>query len=334
MRWTARQLSRSRRREGNCAIVLGLRDSPPASKSMFDNPPAIARERMPAITRALTDAALLDRARDALERRLAADPRDEGALLGLGDLARREGKFAQAIAAYRALHEIRGDAASAWAIGAIGGEERLGAPPEGYGAAPFVRRTNFLGAAEQRKLRVALGVGPEEFNPAKVTGRKLERPEYRSALVAKRRTLREVRPWFMPRLRAVLPDVATQLGVPRCNDGRVEIALTATLAGGFYRVHRDDSNDLANPDSTRAISYVYYCHREPKPFAGGELLLYDTCPATKRFRKETFSRIDPMHNMLVLFPSCYYHEILPVRGGDRFEDARFTVNGWVHGPRE
>ena len=106
---------------------------------MSGNPPAKVRERMPAITRALTDAALLDRARDALERRLAADPRDEGALLGLGDLARREGKFAQALAAYRALHELRGDAASAWAIG---GEERLGAPPEGYGAAPFVRRTN------------------------------------------------------------------------------------------------------------------------------------------------------------------------------------------------
>ena len=48
---------------------------------MSDNPPAKARERMPALTRALTDAALLDRARDALERRLAADPRDEGTLL-------------------------------------------------------------------------------------------------------------------------------------------------------------------------------------------------------------------------------------------------------------
>ena len=303
---------------------------------MSDNPPAKARERMPAITRALTDTALLDRARDALERKLAADPRDEGALLGLGDLARREGKFGQAIAAYRALHELRGDAASAWAIGAIGGEERLGAPPEGYGAAPFVRRTNFLGAAEQQKLRVALGVGPEEFHPAKIYKGKLERPEclVRAALVARRRTLREVRPWFVPRLRAVLPDVATQLGVPRCKRWRVEISLTATLAGGFYRIHRDKSNDPANPSSTRAISYVYYCHREPKPFAGGELLLYDTCPATKRFRKETFSRIDPMHNTLVLFPSCYYHEILPVRGVDRFEDARFTVNGWIHGPRE
>ena len=45
------------------------------------------RERMPAIAQALTNAVLMERARDALERRLAADPRDEAALLGLGDVA-------------------------------------------------------------------------------------------------------------------------------------------------------------------------------------------------------------------------------------------------------
>ena len=85
----------------------------------------------------------------------------------------------------------------------------------------------------------------------------------------------------------------------------------------------------------RAISYVYYCHREPKPFTGGELLLYDTCPGTKRFARTRFSRIDPKRNTLVLFPSCYYHEILPVHcESDRFEDARFTVNGWVHGAHD
>jgi len=290
---------------------------------------------MPAIAQALTNAALMERARDALERRLAADPRDEGALLGLGDLARREGKFAQAVAAYRALHELRGDAASAWAMGAIDGEEPLGAPPGGYRAAPFVRCTSFLCPAEQERLRVALGAGPEEFKPAKVSRRKVVRPEYRTALVAKRDRVREIRRLFMPKLRAVLPDVASRLGVSSFDDGHVEVAFTATLAGGFYRVHRDDSGDLEHPNNTRVISYAYYFHRQPKPFTGGELLLYDTCLETKRFRRGTFSRIDPVYNTLVLFPSCYYHEILPVHGeSDRFEDARFTVNGWVHGARD
>ena len=140
----------------------------------------------------------------------------------------------------------------------------------------------------------------------------------------------------MRKLRAALPDATSRLGVPSFNENsHVEASLTATLAGGYYRVHKDDSDDPKKPHSTRRISFVYYCHRDPKPFTGGELLLYDTCLGTKRFRQGTFSRIDPTHNTLVLFPSCYYHEILPVHcESDRFEDARFTINGFVHGRRD
>lgn len=37
-----------------------------------------------------------------------------------------------------------------------------------------------------------------------------------------------------------------------------------------------------------------------------------------------------MHNTLVLFPSCYCHEMLLVRGASgRLEDARLTLDGWV-----
>ena len=314
--------------------LVARREIKPAA--MPDHPTAKAGRRAPAVARAATNAALMEKARAALQRRLAADPRDEGALLGLGDLARREGRFAQAIAAYRALHKLRGDAASAWAIGAIDGKEPLGAPPEGRRAAPFALRTDFLRSAEQEKLRVATSAGAEAFESAKISRKGLwERPEYRLALVAKRGLLREIRPWFMARLRAVLPAVAARFGVSSFNDRDIEVSLTATPAGGFYRIHRDDSDDPENPDRTRAIAYVYYCHREPKPFTGGELLLHDTCPATKRFAAGRFSRIDPVRNTLVLFPSCYYHEILPVHcESGRFEDARFTVNGQIYGRRE
>ena len=125
---------------------------------------------MPAMVQALTNAALMERARHALERRLAADPRDEGAF-GLGDVARREGKFAQAVAAYRALHALRGDAASAWAMGAIGGEEPLGAPP---GRRPRGRlpwrcavgegRCVFRGAWRERRRRADATVRAGRFH--------------------------------------------------------------------------------------------------------------------------------------------------------------------------
>ena len=41
-----------------------------------------------------------------------------------------------------------------------------------------------------------------------------------------------------------------------------------------------------------------------------------------------FSRIEPVNNSLVFFPSDYYHEMLPVHAkSEAFENVRFTVNG-------
>jgi Rps23 Pro-64 3,4-dihydroxylase Tpa1-like proline 4-hydroxylase len=35
--------------------------------------------------------------------------------------------------------------------------------------------------------------------------------------------------------------------------------------------------------------------------------------------------------MLVIFPSRAPHELLPVRvPSKKFEDNRFTINGWIH----
>lgn len=316
--------------------------SSPLPKPMPDEPTSKRPRRSPALTHALTNEALLKQAHIVLERKLAANPRDAKALLGLGEIYRREGKFPQAIAAYRALQKVQRNAAWPWVIGAIGGGKLPEKPPQGQHAAPFVRQPNFLSAEEQRKLRMVLDVGPSAFEPARVSAKSKKRPDIRTALESTRTPVRQVRPWFMPRLRTILPDVAARFRRPFGADANIEITLTATLSGGFYGVHRDDApNDTDDPAATRTISYAYYFHRDAGAFTGGELLLYDSClddidiastGTTKRF-STAFSRIDPVHNTLVLFPSCYYHEILPLRGdSDRFQDARFTVNGWVHRP--
>ena len=48
----------------------------------------------------------------------------------------------------------------------------------------------------------------------------------------------------------------------------------------------------------------------------------------------TYSRLAPIDNTLVLFPSDSYHEITKVApaSGETlpFGDGRFTVNGWIH----
>ena len=301
------------------------------------DPDAKPRKRTPGLTHALTSDALAAQARTTLERRLAANPSDPTALLSMGRLLRREGEFPQAIAVYRTLHAIQPDAALAWLIAAIGGARQPDDAPEGYRAAPFVCLENFLSAQEQERLRIAWESDDDDaYNPAKVTQKDggVVATDVRTALESERPLVRKVRPWFMPKLRAVLADVATRLGVRCFDEHNVEVTITATPSGGFFAAHQDNARRRDDPSYTRTISYVYYFHREPKAFAGGELLLYDTCfdaAHAARYSGISFSRIEPMRNTLVLFPSDYYHEILPVRGDSSLlQDARFTVNGWVH----
>ena len=292
------------------------------------------RRRTSGLTQALTNDALAAQARTALERRLAANPRDPGALLSFGRVLRREGDFPQAIATYRTLHAMQPNATIAWLIAAVSGARQPENPPEGHRATPFVRLENFLSAEEQERLRIAWE-DDHPYNPAKVSQKNesVVAADSRTALESERPLVRKVRPWFLPKLHAVLADVATRLGVRCFNERNVEVTITATPSGGFFTAHQDNSVRPDDPSYTRTISYVYYFHREPKAFAGGELLLYDTCFDAERasFSGIAFSRIEPLRNMLVLFPSDYYHEILPVRGDSGLlQDARFTVNGWVH----
>ena len=120
--------------------------------------------------------------------------------------------------------------------------------------------------------------------------------------------------------------VLSGLNHPYFEISRVESQLTASNDGDYFRLHNDNTH--ANWP-TREITYVYFFHWLPRPFTGGELLLYDSeLPSgTAAPRK----RIDPECNTMVLFPSSCLHEILTVRcPSRRFADSRFTLNGWLH----
>jgi Rps23 Pro-64 3,4-dihydroxylase Tpa1-like proline 4-hydroxylase len=119
------------------------------------------------------------------------------------------------------------------------------------------------------------------------------------------------------RLRHRGPSVARLFG---CALGsRVECQQTAHRDGDFYRPHTDDHGEEA---SERALSWVYYFHRLPRGYEGGELCLYG--------RGGERVVVEPVLNELVLFPSALRHEVLPVRArSGAFADARFSVNGWL-----
>jgi len=104
-----------------------------------------------------------------------------------------------------------------------------------------------------------------------------------------------------------------------------EVQITASNDGDFFGLHSDNSEP---PYERRELSFVYYFHREPKPFSGGELRLDGHAACADPTPYET---VVPERNMLVVFPSALLHEVLPVHCASRaFADSRFTLNGWLH----
>jgi SM-20-related protein len=110
---------------------------------------------------------------------------------------------------------------------------------------------------------------------------------------------------------------------------RIESQITASNHGDYFRCHSDDGMPEV---ASRQVTFVYFFHREPKAFSGGELRIYDSAPENHGHRAASSYRvIVPEQNQLVLFASGLSHEITPVRcPSGQFVDSRFTVNGWLH----
>ena len=275
---------------------------------------------------------LSDKAAAALRRMLAVEPRNTAALARLGDLERRRGDFPAALTAYRRLLAAApDDAEAAWLVAFLGGDRLPEAPPAGR-AVPFVRLTDFLPPASRDRLLRDVLAASERFAPGPVTGGADEgiNLEVRNVLVLDEPARRNVRSGFVPKLRAVLPEVQRRLRLEDLDAERIELHVTVLPNGGFYAAHRDAAAHLETRD--RLVSYVCYFHRAPRPFAGGDLLLHDAGRAGGG-PAGAFSRIEPLCDSIVFFPSECLHEITPVACGAEFGDGRFTVNGWISGVR-
>jgi Rps23 Pro-64 3,4-dihydroxylase Tpa1-like proline 4-hydroxylase len=97
----------------------------------------------------------------------------------------------------------------------------------------------------------------------------------------------------------------------------VECQMTAHNHGDFFKPHTDNGHYCTN----RLISYVYYFYKQPKPFDGGQLVLYN--------QKGSLT-VEPINNSLIFFASSCLHEVLPVHcPGENFSNSRFTINGWI-----
>lgn len=129
---------------------------------------------------------------------------------------------------------------------------------------------------------------------------------------------------MLERIRCVLPRVLDQLGIEEFPITNVEAQITASNDGDFFGAHSDDAQELI---ASRRITFVYFFHREPRPFEGGELRLYESAGD----ERGGYQTIVPQQNQIVFFPCSVLHEITPVKCPSRaFADSRFTLNGWLH----
>jgi Rps23 Pro-64 3,4-dihydroxylase Tpa1-like proline 4-hydroxylase len=129
-------------------------------------------------------------------------------------------------------------------------------------------------------------------------------------------------------VKACLPRILPKLGYEVFPISRLEAQITASNDGDFFRWHNDNAHEEV---ASREITFVYFFHREPKKFHGGELRIYDSRWQDGYVPTENYRNIVPRQNQLVVFPSCLAHEITLVNCPSReFADSRFTVNGWFH----
>lgn len=124
-----------------------------------------------------------------------------------------------------------------------------------------------------------------------------------------------------------LGEIFESIGIRAFENPVLELEFVAHRDGGKFAEHVDTMTDSGREDSDRIVSAVYYFHREPRGFTGGQLAI---CGIGSEERVE----IEPVHDRLAIFPSFAPHEVTPVSvPGNAFADARFSINCWIRRPR-
>jgi len=188
---------------------------------------------------------------------------------------------------------------------------------------------NFLAEETAREALASMSSREADFQSATVAGPGGEAPAVDEG-VRRASTVTDLGDYdaaVRERLIALLPEITESLGYPAFDVAGVEIQGTASRDGDYFHMHAD-SDDA----DTRELTFVLFLQQEPRRFSGGDLRVHKTeLSGDKHVPTGVSQTVVPKHNQLVVFPSRYNHEVLPVAvpSGD-FADSRFTINGWIH----
>jgi SM-20-related protein len=132
----------------------------------------------------------------------------------------------------------------------------------------------------------------------------------------------------LERIKSVLPQVLDKLGMEAFPITGVEAQVTASNDGDFFHFHSDNGSERV---ASRSLTFVYFFHREPRGFEGGELRIHDARLEQGSYVSEgSYQTIIPQQNQMVFFPCELLHEVTAVKCASKlFGDSRFTLNGWL-----
>lgn len=192
-------------------------------------------------------------------------------------------------------------------------------------AAPVVIVDDLLGEARAERLLAHAIASRSRFQASKVSLRHegIVDESRRVSLVCAE--LDAVMPSIEPAIRKAVDDAIPSLGLVNVDSYRLESELAWSGDGGFFRMHTDTLRYRA---SHRVMTMVYYFHRRPRAFTGGQLRLYGLGAQAD---SDACQEIEPRWDRAVCFPSWYPHEVRPIRcNSSAFADGRFAITFWVH----
>ncbi len=269
--------------------------------------------------------------------KIDSEPENIDYLLKLAHLLRESGRIEESLAYFSRIAELEPRNIDAIQMIAILSQrpEKIIPCESDFCPAPFLYIEDFLTDSELQSIWSMEKLDEKYFSHSTVSAycENKEKDEinddYRKSLTLYRDRLESISGWFLEKITSKLPDVWPYVQLSPFKPSRIEMQLTRHGNNEFFKIHQDSDSDdkrLRN----RTLTYVYYFHKEPKCFEGGEILFFDTNTKENDLNNR-YTKLTPKNNSIIFFPSNFFHQVTTVHmKKDEFKDGRFAIHGWLH----